>query len=198
MKRMLLVILAAGSAAVASAQIQFGVKAGVNLASLSLSNDNSGASLSNKTDFNAGALLSIPLVSSFHLQPEAMYSSQGASATQSGTTVKLNNAYLNVPVLLKYQHVTGLFAETGPQVGFLLSAKATMSGQPTTDTKSNTQSTDFSWAFGVGYKIPIINLGIDARYNLGLTNVNKSSSNSNATAKNAVFQIDLFYMFKGL
>jgi hypothetical protein len=198
MKRMFLVILAAGSAAVANAQIQFGVKAGVNLANLSLSNNNSGISLSNKTDFNAGALLSIPLFSSFHLQPEVMYSNQGASTVISGTTYKINYSYLNVPVLFKYQHETGLFAETGPQFGFLLSAKQTASGQPTSDTKSDTQSTDFSWAFGVGYKIPIINLGIDARYNLGLTNLAKSSSNADGTAKNSVFQIDLFYMFKGL
>ncbi len=30
-----------------------------------------------------------------------------------------NYSYINVPVLFKYQHSSGLFAETGPQIGFL-------------------------------------------------------------------------------
>lgn len=197
MKRMLLVLLTAGSATFASAQVEFGVKAGVNIANLTVSGDNSGVSPSSKTDFHAGLLSVIPLFSSFKLQPEVMYSGQGASADVSGTTVKLNYGYINVPVLFKYQHESGLFAETGPQVGFLISAKEKADGQ-TIDTKSDTQSTDFSWAFGIGYKIPVVGLGIDARYNLGLTNLAKGSSSSDGTVKNSVIQIGLFYVMKGM
>jgi hypothetical protein len=194
MKKMMLVFLAVGTAAVASAQIQFGVKAGLNLANLTISGVAPAPSFSSKTDFSGGAFASIPLFSSFNLQPEVMYSGQGASTTESNTTVKLNYGYLNVPVLFKYQHESGLFAETGPQIGFLLSANATGGGQ-TIDTKSETQSTDFSWAFGIGYKIPGISGGIDARYNLGLTNLAKNTTDG--TVKNSVFQFGLFYMFGG-
>jgi len=194
MKRMLLVLFAACGTVVASAQIQFGVKAGVNLANLTISGDNSGFTFNSKTDFNAGVLASIPLFSDFHLQPEIMYSGQGASSDFQGSSLKLNYGYLNVPVLFKYQHESGLFAETGPQVGFLLSAKEKVDDQ-SIDTKDDTQSVDFSWAFGIGYKIPDINLGIDARYNLGLTNLAKGTSSSDGTVKNSVFQFGLFYMF---
>jgi hypothetical protein len=194
MKKMMLVFLAVGTAAVASAQIQFGVKAGLNLANLTISGVAPAPTFNSKTDFSGGAFASIPLFKSFDLQPEIMYSGQGASTTESNTTVKLNYGYLNVPVLFKYQHESGLFAETGPQIGFLLSAKATGGGQ-TIDTKSETQSTDFSWAFGIGYKIPGISGGIDARYNLGLTNLAKNTTDG--TVKNSVFQFGLFYMFGG-
>jgi len=197
MKRMLLVLLTAGSATFASAQVEFGVKAGVNIANLTVTGDNSGVSPSSITDFHAGFLAAIPLFSGFKLQPEVMYSGQGASADVSGTTVKLNYSYINVPVLFKYQHGSGLFAETGPQVGFLISAKEKADGQ-TIDTKSDTQSTDFSWAFGIGYKIPVVGLGIDARYNLGLTNLAKGSNSSDGTVKNSVIQIGLFYVMKGM
>ena len=197
MKRMLLVLLTAGSATFASAQVEFGVKAGVNIANLTVTGDNSGVSPSSITDFHAGFLAAIPLFSGFKLQPEVMYSGQGASADVSGTTVKLNYSYINVPVLFKYQHGSGLFAETGPQVGFLISAKEKADGQ-TIDTKSDTQSTDFSWAFGIGYKIPVVGLGIDARYNLGLTNLAKGSNSSDETVKNSVIQIGLFYVMKGM
>ena len=194
MKRMLFVILALGNAALARAQVQFGVKAGYNLASFTQSGG-SAQDVKSKSDFSAGALASVGLFTSFYLQPEVLYSGQGATVNVMGTDAKFNYSYLNVPVLFKYQHVSGLFAETGPQLGFLLSAKVKESGQ-TTDVKSASQSTDFSWAFGVGYKIPKINLGIDARYNLGLTNVNKDSSGGNI--KNSVFQFGLFYVFNKL
>jgi Outer membrane protein beta-barrel domain len=195
MKRTILVVLISASFMFASAQVQFGVKAGYNLANLTTSPSESG--IKSKSDFSAGILASIPLFSSCFLQPEIMYSGQGASFSDSLANVNLNYGYLNVPVLFKYQHSSGLFAETGPQIGFLLSAKEKGNGQ-TVDTKADTQSTDFSWAFGVGYKIPKINLGLDARYNLGLTNLAKGSGSSNGTVKNSVFQFGLFYMFKGL
>ena len=196
MKRTILVMLISASFTFASAQVQFGVKAGYNLSNVSLSGNSSGVSVSSKSDFSAGLLASVTLFSSFTLQPEVLYSGQGANASESGMTATLNYGYLNVPVLFKYQHSSGLFAETGPQIGFLLSAKEKADGQ-TVDTKSDTQSTDFSWAFGLGYKLPF-GLGIDARYNLGLTNLAKGSGSSDGTVKNSVFQFGLFYMFKGL
>jgi hypothetical protein len=191
MKRMILVLIAAGSAMFASAQIQFGVKAGYNLTNLTISPSQPG--FSSKSDFSAGVLASIPLLASCSLQPEIMYSGQGTSFSDSFATGKLNYGYLNIPVLFKYQHSSGLFVETGPQVGFLLSAKETADGQ-SADMKSNTQSTDFSWAFGIGFKLPL-GLGIDARYNLGLTNVAKGNEGSVGTAKNGVFQFGVYFMF---
>jgi hypothetical protein len=195
MKKMLLVIIATGSMVFANAQIQFGVKAGYNLASLTQSGSNQTSGLSSKSDFHAGILASLPLLKSVNIQGEALYSGQGASFSEGNATAKINYSYLNVPVLLKYHHESGLFAETGPQFGFLLSAKASADGQME-DLKSSTQSFDFSWALGVGYQIPVINLGIDARYNLGFTNIAKNSTDG--TIKNSVFQLGVFYMIGGL
>ncbi len=118
---------------------------------------------------------------------------QGSSYTDS-IQETANNNYLNVPVLFKYQHASGLFVETGPQIGFLVSGQLKTSTQ-SFDSKSSTETVDFSWAFGLGYKIPSVNLGIDLRYILGLTNIAKSNYYT-GSAKNSVFQIDLFYQFK--
>ncbi len=193
MKKMFLVLIAAGSAMFTSAQVQFGVKAGYNLDNVTTSPSQPG--ISSRSDFDAGIFASIPLFTSCSLQPEVMYSGQGAAFSDSFATGKANYGYLNVPVLFKYQHSSGLFAETGPQVGFLLSANEKSGGQ-SVDTKSSSQSVDFSWAFGIGYKLSM-GLGIDARYNLGLTNINKDSQ-SNGTIKNSVFQFGLFYQFAKL
>lgn len=194
MKRIILVLFTAGSAIIASAQIQFGVKAGLNVANLTMSGIQYGASISSKIQFNAGALVLIPLFSDFYLQPELMYSGQGLSFSNSIANGKTNYGYLNLPVLFRYQHASGLFVETGPQIGFLLSAEEIGNGH-TVDTKSQTQAIDFSWAFGLGYKLKKIPIGIDARYNLGLTNIDKESGSG--TIKNSVFQFDLFYLFGG-
>jgi hypothetical protein len=191
MKNIFVFIFAMSMATTIHAQVRFGLKAGYNHANLIYS----GSAINNlgaKSDFNAGVFVSIPLCSHFYLQPELMYSGQGSRSTDSIPKNASYN-YLNLPILFKYQHTSGLFAETGPQVGFLVSAQLSISEQ-SIDTKNYTQSADFSWVFGVGYKIPAINLGIDIRYNLGLTNTNKIDNAG--TAKNSVFQIDLFYQFK--
>jgi Outer membrane protein beta-barrel domain len=197
MKKIIMVLLTTGSTVVAVAQVQFGVKAAYNLTSLMVSDLPSGSNLSfnSKSDFSAGVLASLPLSTSFSLQPELMYSGQGAKTTVQSSSATLNYSYLNVPVLFKYLHMSGLFVETGPQIGFLLSAKENSNGQ-SADIKSNSQTIDFSWAFGIGYKIPDMGLGIDARYNLGLTNIAKNNTGTTeGTIKNSVFQIGLFYMF---
>jgi hypothetical protein len=75
-----------------------------------------------------------------------------------------------------------------------LSAKV-KSGGTTTDVKSSYQSTDFSWAFGLGYLISSVNVGIDARYNPGLTNLEKTGTGGTGTVKNSVIQIGVFYLF---
>jgi hypothetical protein len=191
MKAVLLVLIFAGSTIFADAQIQFGIKAGVNIADLNLSGGPPGFTFNSKTDFSGGIFASVPLFSSCSLQPEVLYSGQGASFKDSLVTVKVNYGYINVPVLFKYQHSSGLFAETGPQVGFLLSANEKSDGQ-TIDTKSNTQSTDFSWVFGIGYKLAS-GLGIDLRYNLGLVNLAKGAY-TDGTLKNSVFQFGVFFM----
>lgn len=189
MKKLVFLVFTTGVFFTASAQIQFGVKAGANFATLT-GQGSDGATT--KTDFHGGGFVRIPLINSFSLQPELLYSRQGAKATSDGVVYNINQNYLNIPVLAKFQHGSGLYGETGPQFGFLLAANVAAGGT-TQDVKSSYKSTDFSWAFGVGYKIPLIGAGIDARYNLGLSNI-AATEVSGYSVKNSVFQIGVFYI----
>ena len=193
MKKLVFLVFTTGVFFTASAQIQFGVKAGANFATLTGTGSNGATT---KVDFHGGGFAQIPLVNSFFLKPELVYSRQGAKATSDGVVYNINQNYLNIPVLAKYQHSSGLYGETGPQLGFLLAANVS-SGGSSQDVKSSYKSTDFSWAFGVGYKIPLINAGIDARYNLGLSNI-AATQVSGYSVKNSVFQLGVFYVFGGL
>ncbi|MHA4807217.1 porin family protein [Flavitalea flava] len=181
-KKLALLLLAGTTLATANAQIQFGLKAGANFASLT--NTSGSKTL---VGFNGGALVKIPLAGALSLQPEAVYSGQGIKG--DGGSIHLN--YINIPVLANYSLPIGVFFQTGPQLGFLMSAKLKADGESDIDLKPSLKSTDFSWAFGAGYLLPITNLGFNVRYNLGLTSLGKEGG----TSKNGVFQVGVFYLF---
>ena len=85
----------------------------------------------------------------------------------------------------------GFRIKTGPQLGLLVNTKDKVNGQNSQFFSSEDfKSTDVSWTFGLGY-LTYSGLGIDGRYNLGLTNINDAGTNS---LKNNVFQVGLFYM----
>ncbi len=164
-------------------ETSFGLKAGINVASL----ETSGNDYNSKAGLHIGGLAHIHLSPHVALQPELVLSMQGG---QYNSNNKVNLNYINIPLLLQYMANGGLRLETGPQLGFLASAKS-KSGNVTVDIKDNLSSTDFSWAFGIGYLFPQ-GVGIDGRFNLGLNNVN---DDDDFTLKNRVFQIGVFYQF---
>jgi len=186
-KKLLLLLLVSCSLATANAQIQFGLKVGANFATVTGS-DATGAK--STIGFNGGVMGKIPLTDMLSLQPEIVYSGQGAKADDgSGGTATVHLNYINVPVLLTYTLSEGVFFQLGPQVGFLMSAKASEGGN-SVDIKSAYKSTDFGLAVGAGY-LASGNIGINARYNLGLANIGNGNPGS---LKNSVIQVGLFYL----
>jgi hypothetical protein len=164
-----------------------GFKAGVNFATLN--SDENPDPYKMKTNLHAGLLAHIHLTDQLALQPEVMYSGQGAKG-DSGPG-ELNLGYLNVPVQLQYMFANGLRLQTGPQAGILLSAK-TKINSVSTDVKDELNDYDFGWTAGLGY-LSKVGLGVDARYNLGLTDISKNNPGS---VKNSVIQVGLFYQFQ--
>ncbi len=165
----------------------FGIKGGVNLSTLK-NND----AYKYKTGFHAGVFSHIHLAKHVALQPELLYSSQGTESKSTLVDLRYNLGYLNLPVMFQYMFNNGFRLETGPQASLLVSAKQKINSIET-DIKDDLNSFDFGWGFGLGY-ISKSNFGIDARYNLGLTAVNEIGTTD---LKNSVFQIGVFYQFKG-
>jgi hypothetical protein len=174
----------------AEAQVHLGIKAGYSSSNLHFSGGGSGNISRDKPGFNAGIFSTIPLFSSFSLQPEISFSEEGAKARDSSNLVTYN--YLNIPVLVKYQHRSGAFFETGPQMGFYLYSNSSLGGM-NTNLKSISNATTFSWVFGAGYQIPDFPLGFDIRYNLGISNIETFTL---FTTRSNVLQLDLFYIFR--
>jgi hypothetical protein len=162
----------------------FGLKAGFNISSLKVEGGND---YDAKVGFHVGGLAHIHISPHFAVQPELMYSGQGGDDNNDS---KLNLNYLNLPVLMQFMTGTGFRLQTGPQLGFLLSAKS-KTGHVEVDIKDNLNTIDLSWSFGAGYLSPS-GLGVDVRYNLGLTNINEDDF---PEVKNRVFQAGVFYQF---
>lgn len=102
-------------------------------------------------------------------------------------TQNLNLNTLNIPVLCNVYVWKGLAVKAGVQPEIVLSAK-----EGDLDVKPGYSSTNVSIPVGASYDFPF-GLTVDARYNIGLTNVLKNSA---ASANNMAFQITAGYKFK--
>lgn len=181
------VILLCGSAT--AQHVNFGIKGGLNL--YNIKNDNS-VSYDNSVGFHLGLLAHIHLAKRFALQPEVVFSTQGATYSTGSTDGDLSLDYVNVPLLFQYMFDNGFRLQAGPQVGILLNAKSKF-GSLSSEVKDNYANTDIGVALGMSYVHPPSGFGFDARYNAGLNNINENGSvNSN----NRGFQLGVFYLFK--
>jgi len=170
--------------------VEFGVKGGLNVADLHSSATNN---LNSRASVFAGGLAHIHLSKYIAVQPELVYSSQGTKQDIGDGSYTLRLNYINVPVIFQYMIADGLRLQTGPQLGFLAGAKL-KSGNTITDVKSDYTSADFAWSIGAGY-LTHSGVGLDARYNLGITNINNTGDYNNNKLQNRVFQVGLFYQF---
>ena len=169
----------------ANAQVTFGVKAGLNLSNLTGDDVDGFSSLAG---LNAGGQVNIPVSSMFSVQPEVVFSMEGAKSDD----VKLHMNYINIPVLFQYNNPSGFFAHVGPQIGILASAKVKGDGVDA-DYKEFFKSTNFSAVIGAGYKLAN-GLGFNVRYNLGISNV---AEEDEAVIKVSTFQVGAFFSFGG-
>jgi hypothetical protein len=167
-------------------QTHFGLKGGVNVSQLHFNDDEN--STDSKVGLNLGILAHIHTSKTWAIQPELIYSLEGAQQKTGNLKVTYNLNYINVPVLLQYMFDNGFRLEGGPQIGFLLNAK-TKTGSVTVNNTSF-KSTAISIPLGLGY-LTSSGVGLDARYVFGLSNINDSENGP--TIQSNVFQLGLFY-----
>lgn len=161
-----------------------GIKAGLNMATLG--GDASG--ISTRVGFHIGLYADLKADDNFHLQPELIYSSQGAKSNSSNEVAMYN--YLNIPLIIKVYAVEGLHFDFGPQFGVLTGAEVKLNGGQKVDVKDALNSFDLSFGLGMGYNMNEIDLNL--RYNLGVTTtVNEPDNPREDSFSNQVFQISI-------
>ena len=192
MKKLFFLTLALCTVLVTNAQkskreegIKLGIKGGLNVANLMGDVED----VAIRTSIHAGLVAEIIVNDKFSIQPELLYSGQGASETrEGGGRIKLD--YITLPVLAKFPIAKNLSLETGPQVGFLVSGKNKTNDS--NETIPNTKTIDFGLNAGLNYEL---NNGVffQARYNLGLTDIGFYGDNKRAS--NSVIQFSIGKLF---
>ena len=188
MIKLLLTTVAVFALTTVTAQdITFGAKAGVNLAAAAVGDKFEANTV---TSFHIGATVEFAISDTFSVQPEVLYSLQGADVDD----ITINTNFINLPIMAKYYVTEGLSLEAGPQIGFLIKANAKEKDSSISfDVKDSFKSIDFGFNIGAGYKLES-GLNFALRYNLGLTDIS-NSDNEDAKWKNRVLQFSVGYTF---
>lgn len=207
MKKVILSAIAVMAFGMANAQdVKFGLKGGLNVSNFS--GDTEGIDFKSRFGFNAGGFVEIKFSEKFALQPEVLYSTQGAKVDNFnldvddvGTVnadVAFNLAYINIPVMFKYFAAEKFSLEAGPQIGFLVSAETKTKvdgyGSSKVDIKDNFESIDFGLNLGAGYDFTE-NFSAGVRYNLGLANIAKTEEGDDSKLHNGAFSLSVGYKF---
>ena len=168
--------LIVGVAVSANAQnVDFGVKAGANFSNLEFESTGISVTPDGRTGFYVGGIADISVSEKFSVQPEDVYSSEGAEDASVD--------FINVPIMAKYYVASGLSLQAVPQIGFLVDAEGGTDGL---------KSTNFGLNAGLGYDLKDMGLYFDARYNFGLSDI---SDVDGIEVNTKGFQIGVGYKF---
>ena len=150
---------------------QFGLKGGANLSKLSTENT---FSSDNRAGYYAGLWARIG-AAGIHLQPELYLSGKNTTLKASnGEENKVNFTSLDVPVLVGTKigaAGVGIRLNTGPVVSFVLSDDQSFGNAASNIFNGDFKGQNFAWQFGAG--LDVGKLGIDLRYETGLSKIGK-------------------------
>jgi hypothetical protein len=172
-------------ASMSNAQIQYGVKVGLNLSDVVInnySNPDVEPGYEVKPGLHAGIFASADGDNNFGLSAEVLYSNKGVNALN-----RVNLHYVTVPILLRYHLNENWFVEIGPEIGYLVNAKSKYGNL----NSIWNNKLDLGLDAGLQYQLNKLYLGL--RFNAGFTSVIRSEANSLTGIKylNRVGQLSL-------
>ncbi len=173
----------------ATAQIYYGFKIGANISNISGDNPYSGM----KPAMHAGAIVEITISDLFSVQPELLYSMQG-SQHKDDASLKNNNHYITLPVMVKYFINETISIDAGPQIGYLLFAKQSNGWEEWIDTKDQLNALDYGFNLGASYEMDN-GMSFNLRYNYNFANIYKTIEGIDLKGNNTTIQLSLGYKF---
>ena len=190
----------------AQAQVDFGVKAGLNLTNFSI-NDSKVLAAENKTGFFAGvtAKVTLPVVG-LGVDGSVLYDQREAKLKATGTTLKQQS--IQIPVNLRYGvglgDIANIFAYAGPQFGFNIGGKND-SFDERLDNVNNWRFKDSNLSGNVGVGVTLLkHLQASVNYNFAIGKTGDfdyvgdaidSMDKKTVKAKANAWQVSLAYFF---
>ncbi len=172
----------------ASAQLSFGLKAGLNMSSIT---ETSGSEM--KIGYKVGPTVEFMFAPSMGIQSGLLLSSQGVK--YSGGDSKIDANYLQIPISFVYKYAiaptTRIYGNAGPYFGYGIFGNSTLIKVIDVDTFGDTgilERFDAGLTMGIGTEVSKFNFGLN--YDLGLTDATKLGSGTNSN-----FWISVGYNF---
>ena len=180
---------------VASAQVEFGIKAGPMLSNI-VTRDLDTLNFDRpdpKVSYLLGAFVSIAVADKLSLQGELLYANKGRGRIEEDD---LSNSlhYLSLPVLLQYEVLHGLRVGLGPELSYLMGAEGIRFVE------------DWDVALNVGASYALTEHWlVDLRYNMGIYDISEPLQPlfgsmdpvlSDLTTRNRSVQLTVGYRFK--
>ena len=186
MKKLILVFAVfCASLTAAQAQLSFGPKVGVNVSNYTGGDIESNALVG----FHLGGMLNLAVGKTLSIQPEVLFSTQGAKVQNNGEKKEFKTTYVTVPVMVKFRANNGLYFELGPQAGFKTSENI-----PDQTIDNFAKNLDLAGAVGLGFQAAG-GFGLGARYVAGFSKVGDfDKTNIDPDFKNSVIQVSVFYL----
>ncbi len=173
----------------------FGVLGGITSSNVAVSGDDATLNFKSRTGFAAGLSMQFPLGSMLAFEGDVLYAQKGVKITGGGNTGTIKLAYIEVPLLLRYNLSNGPtrpFILGGASVGFKAGCDVTLdTGDVSASSDCKTvfdgeqKGTDFGATVGAG--VAFNRLSIQARYTLGLTESVDDNNDSITNKNRAIF-----------
>ncbi|MCG7858802.1 PorT family protein [Flavihumibacter sediminis] len=216
----LLLLLSATVFSYAQSDVKFGVKAGVNFATIGgeanqqlnqiLEWTNGYVSTTGRTGMHVGGFVQIPISETVVIEPGLMYSTKGYTLKGDvdlkvldllgiGAKADLMSQYLDMPVLIKATLGNGFQIYAGPQISYLMNAdlrtRASVLGvnllNKKFDVTDQFNKIDAALTAGIGYEFRN-GVAINAGYDYGLSRID---ANKSVNARNQAVKIGMSLKF---
>ncbi len=187
----------------AQAQVQFGVKAGLNVNKVSLNDVGTTLDGENRTGFFAGitADFTLPMVG-FGADVSVLYDNKVAGTSVGDKEINKTLHYIDIPINVKYtigfSSLASVYVATGPQFAFNVGDRSWALSELNRNWELKTS--EFSWNVGAGITVRShIRLGYNYNIAVGKTAELKVSALGQdivkGKLKNNSHQISLTYLF---
>ena len=167
--------------------ISFGINAGVNFSSIA---GDEVDDLDGRTSLNFGGVVNIGIGELFAVQPEILYSTQGATWELDGVEATYKLDYINIPIMADFTVAEGFSLQGGPQIGFNITSEIDTDGE--TEELEDVESLDLGVGIGAQYRLPM-GLFFQARYVIGLSDI--VADDEDLKNQNSVLSISAGWFF---
>ncbi len=204
MKKIFITLLLIGSFSITNAQIfNFGIKGGINYNSngdLSIDNLRTSFDSDQETGYHVGIFTEMKLPLWLYLRPELYYTHTNSSYKHEGDTADLTMDKIDMPVLLglRFLKIGRIFV--GPSFHYNMNTK--LKGSEIIDDLKEVSSDDFTVGAQFGLGLEIGKLGVDIRWETGLSDSEAKYIYNNidlggitVDTSQQLFMLNIYYKF---